>query len=521
VLEKRLMNLATLPRDNLEKFGEYERLIFEGRTFTNRELYDASRRLATALARLELAPNDKVVVFAMNCPEVLISYPAIWSAGCVAIPVLALLDTNELSYILKNSEAKALITTPELYDRAKDAVRRSGGTVRHVIVIGGTEQLPDDALSFDRLVAESEPMAEPVDRDAADLAVILYTSGTTGNPKGVMQTHGNLFANAYNSYNSQLRKDLKLTSLLVLPLAHSFGLGVSIGGNLYGGKAILTRWFDPEESLKLIQEHKIQAMAGVPTMYIYMLNHPHADRYDTSTMERWLVGGAPMLHEQMKQFEKKFGGRVFVGYGLTESCPGISGDREELPSKPGSCGVPNSGVKVKIVDEEGNVLGPNQPGEICASGDNISPGYYKMPEATAETFKDGWLHTGDVGYLDDDGYLFIVERKKDLIIRGGFNVYPKDVEEVLAEHPAVQECAVVGVPDALMGEEVYAYIVRKHGADVSSAELIKHCQSRLAKYKTPKHVEFVDAMPKTNIGKIQKKELRKLAQTRASARPSG
>jgi long-chain acyl-CoA synthetase len=510
------MNLATLARDNLEKFGEYERLIFEGRSFTNRELYVASCRLASALTRLELFPDDKVVVFAMNCPEVLISYPAIWSAGCVAIPVLSLLDSNELSFILKNSQAKAIITTPELHDRAMVAVR-SSGAVRHVIVIGAPHDVHEGALSFDRLVAESEPIAEPVERDGADLAVILYTSGTTGNPKGVMQTHANLFANAYNSYNSQLRKDLRLTSLLVLPLAHSFGLGVAIGGNLYGSKAILTRWFDPEQSLKLIQEHKVQAMAGVPTMYIYMMNHPRADQYDTSTMERWLVGGAPMLHEQIKQFEKKFGGRVFIGYGLTESCPGISGDREELPSKPGSCGVPASGVKVKIVDEDGNTLGPNQPGEICASGDNISPGYYKLPEATAETFKDGWLHTGDVGYVDDDGYLFIVERKKDLIIRGGFNIYPKDVEEVLAAHPAVQECAVVGVPDALMGEEVCAYIVCKQGTKVSGAELIAHCQSRLAKYKTPKHVEFLEALPKTNIGKIQKKELRKLAQTRAGA----
>ena len=515
MLKKALMNLATLPRDNLEKFGEYARLIFEGRSWTNRELYEASRRLASALARLELAPDDKVVVFARNCPEVLISYPAIWSAGCVVIPVLFLLDTNELSYILKNSEAKVVITTPELHEKVLAAVRSSGNGVRHVIVIAGQEEMPAGALSFDRLVAESEPIAEPVDREGSDLAVILYTSGTTGNPKGVMQTHANLFANAYNSYNSNSRRDVKLTSLLVLPLAHSFGLGVAIGGNLYGGKAILTRWFDPEESLRLIQEYKVQAMAGVPTMYIYMMNHPHADQYDTSSMERWLVGGAPMLNEQIKQFEQKFGGRVFVGYGLTESCPGISGDREELPSKPGSCGVPNSGVKVKIVDEAGNILGPNQAGEVCASGDNISPGYYKMPEATDETFKDGWLHTGDVGYLDEDGYLFIVERKKDLIIRGGFNIYPKDVEEVLAEHAAVQECAVVGVPDPLMGEEVWAYIVRKYGTDVSGAELITHCQSRLAKYKTPKHVEFLEAMPKTNIGKIQKKELRKLAQTRA------
>ena len=341
--------------------------------------------------------------------------------------------------------------------------------------------------------------------------MILYTSGTTGTPKGVMQTHGNLRANAQNSYNSQPRKDLRLTTLLVLPLAHSFGLGVSIGGNLYGGKAILTRWFDPEESLRLIQEHKVQAMAGVPTMFIYMMNHPRAHEYDTSSVERWLVGGAPMPHEQIRQFEEKFGGRLFVGYGLTEACPGIAGDRENLPSKPGSCGVVAEGVRVKIVDEAGNELGRNRAGEICASGANISPGYYQMPEATAATFKDGWLHTGDIGYLDDDGYLFIIGREKDLIIRGGFNVYPKDVEEVLAAHPAVKECAVVGFPDPVMGEEVCAYIVKKEDTEVTSAELIAHCRSQLAKYKTPKRVEFLESLPKTSIGKVQKKELRKRA----------
>jgi long-chain acyl-CoA synthetase len=332
-----------------------------------------------------------------------------------------------------------------------------------------------------------------------------------------MQTHANLHANALNVYNSRSRRDLNQTSLVVLPLAHSFGLSMAVSGHLYGGKAILMRWFEPELALRLIQQYEIEAMAGVPTMFVYMMNHPNAAEYDTSTVERWLVGGAPMPQEQMQQFESKFGGRMYVGYGLTESCPGIASDREDLPRKPGSAGVPMAGVSVKIVDDAGAELPTGEPGEICARGDNISPGYFQMPEATAETFRDGWLHTGDIGYLDHDGYLFIVGRKKDLIIRGGLNIYPKDVEEALASHPAVLECAVVGVPDRLMGEEVCAYVVKKHGVEVDGAALIAHCQSQLAKYKTPKWVEFVRMLPKNNIGKIQKRELKERARGKAES----
>jgi len=277
---------------------------------------------------------------------------------------------------------------------------------------------------------------------------------------------------------------------------------------------VLTRWFDPEASLRLIQEHRVEAMAGVPTMFVYMLNHPKAGEYDTSTMDRWLVGGAPMPMEQLRQFENKFGGTLYVAYGLTEACPGIASEREGMERKPGSTGVPMENVDVKIVDEAGNEVPIGETGEVIARGENISPGYYKMPDATASTFRDGWLYTGDVGFLDEDGYLFIVERKKDLIIRGGFNVYPKDVEEVLARHPAVQECAVVGVPDELMGEEICAFVVVKSGAQVTGEQLMAHCREHLAKYKTPRFVDLPKTLPKTGIGKIQKKQLRALAAER-------
>jgi long-chain acyl-CoA synthetase len=501
------MNLAELAIDNLEKFGEYERLVFEGRTYTNRELLDASRRLAAGLESLGLRADDKVVVMMPNCPEVLISYPAVWRLGVTVIPVLFLLEAHEVAYILRNSEAKAVITSPEVVGKVLEAV--SGiDTVQHVLVTGPPSAVPAGTNSFQSLVDAHEPSDVLVARDPSDLAVILYTSGTTGQPKGVMQTHGNLYANAMNSLNSSKARDPGEVSLLVLPLAHSFGLGVTVGGHLLGGKAVLMRWFNPEEALALIEKYRVSAMAGVPTMFVYMLHHPNAGKYDTSSVTRWLVGAAPMPVEQLTQFEKKFGGTMYVGYGLTESCPGIAVEREGMPRKPGSTGIPMEGVTVKIVDDDEKELPRGEIGEIVAKGDNISPGYYRLPEATAETFRNGWLYTGDVGKMDEDDYLFILERKKDLIIRGGFNVYPKDVEEVIYRNAAVQEAAVVGVPDSTMGEEVCACIVLKSGARLTSDDLIAHCQANLAKYKSPRYVEFLPAMPKTNIGKIQKKELR-------------
>ncbi len=504
------MNLASLSERNLAEYGEYERLVFEGRSYTNRALRDQSARLASALSGLGLGRDDKVVVMMPNGPEVLVAYEGIWRAGLIAIPVLFLLEAHELRYILEDSDAKAIVTSPEVWEKVASATKDRGRPL-HVLVTGPREKIPEGCESFDSLVAAAPERPDIAARDKHDIATILYTSGTTGHPKGVMQTHHNLLSNAQNSWNTAKTRERGETGLVVLPLAHSFGLSVLVSGYLFGGRGILMRWFNPEGALELIQRYKVKAMAGVPTMYVYMLAHPNAGKYDTSSVSRWLVGAAPMPMEQLRAFEKKFGGTMYVGYGLTESCPGLAGEREGMPRKPGSTGLPVEGVTVKIVDDDGKELPRGKIGEVIATGENISPGYYKNPQATAETFRDGWLFTGDMGYLDDDGYLFIVERKKDLIIRGGLNVYPKDVEEVIYKLEGVQEAAVVGIPDEFMGEEVCAYIVPKAGVEMTADDVIAHCQANLAKYKTPKHVEFVGALPKTGIGKIQKKEIRKLA----------
>ena len=506
------MNLASLAEKNLAEFGEYDRLVFEGKTFTNRALHEASCRFARALLDLGCREGDKVVLMMANGPEVFVSYPAVWRAGLTVVPVLFLLDARELTYIVENSHAKVVVTSPEVYPKVEEALRglseqRAG--VR--VVVTGSGPLPPGALSFDDLVAQSAPLTEIAPRDGSEIATILYTSGTTGKPKGVVQTHKNLYSNARNGWNTATNRDSSEIVLLVLPLAHTFGLSVLVSGYLFGARGILMRWFDPEDALALIEEHKVTYMAGVPTMFVMMTRLLDASRYDTSSVRRWLVGAAPMPMRQLREFEEKFGGTMYVGYGLSEASPSVAGEREGYPRKPGSTGLPLEGVEVKIVDDEGRELPRAQIGEICARGDNISPGYYENPEATAEAFRDGWLFTGDMGYLDEDGYLFIVERKKDLIIRGGLNVYPKDVEEMIHKHPQVLEVAVVGVPDDRMGEEVCAFVVKRLDAQLSAADLIAHCQANMAKYKTPRYVEFVDQLPRTGLGKIQKKEIRKIA----------
>jgi long-chain acyl-CoA synthetase len=517
------MNLASLAEKNLADYGEYERLVYEGKSFTNRALHERSCRLAAALVALGCRPGDKVVVMMPNSPDVLVAYPAIWRAGLTVIPVLFVLDARELAYILENSGAKAVITSPEVQPKVAEAMRGLEGicvivtdSVQSGVRPSGNGDVPAGSLSFSALASRGEPLAEVVARRPDDAATILYTSGTTGQPKGVVQTHRNLHANALNAWNTATRRDRSEVVLMVLPLAHTFGLSALLSGYLFGNRGILMPRFDPEGALALIERYQVNYMAGVPTMFVLMAMHPAAGKYDTSSVRRWLVGAAPMPTQQLVEFETKFGGTMYVGYGLSEAGPTVASEREGMPRKLGSTGVPVVGVEVKIVDDEGREVPRNQIGEICARGDNVSPGYYENPVASAESFRDGWLFTGDMGYLDDEGYLFIKERKKDLVIRGGLNVYPKDVEEVIHRHPAVLEAAVVGVPDVRMGEEVCVYLVRRPGAALSAEDVIAHCQSNLAKYKTPRYVEFVNALPKTSLGKIQKKEVRRLAAERVA-----
>jgi long-chain acyl-CoA synthetase len=494
------MNLARLGDENVERFGEYVSLAFEGREWTNVEQQAMAHRFAHALRRLGLGPGDRAVVLLPNCPEVLQCYRAILALGGVIVPVVFLLSPDEVRHILADSEAKVVVTAPELLGKLD-------GWPGPIVLVGGGV----GGLAWDDLVAGQPDRITMVDRDDDDLAVILYTAGTTGRPKGVALSHANLTSNA-RAAASLYELDRTAWALMVLPLSHSYGLTVMNAGHILGTKGVLLRWFNPEGVLDTIQRYRVQSMAGVPTMFVYLLNYPDAGRFDTSSMRSWGSGAAPLPTELVEPFEKKFGGRLLEGYGLTEASPVVSAHRYSGVRKLGSVGQAIPGVEIAILDDADHAVPSGEVGEVCVRGPNVMQGYYRLAEETAAALRQGWLHTGDMGRLDGDGYLYIVERKKDLIIRGGFNVYPRDVEEVLYAHSAVAEAAVVGMRDPVMGEEVVAYIALKPGATTDEASLLSFCQSRLAKYKSPRHIRFLDSLPKSPIGKILKKELRRLTE---------
>jgi long-chain acyl-CoA synthetase len=494
------MNLALLGEESVRTYGEYPSLSFEGREWTNVEQQRRADQLANALRRRGIEPGDRVVVLLPNCPEVLQAYGGILKVGAVAVPVIFLLNGEEVRHILADSGAKLAITSPELASKLE-------GFTGHTVLVGGDAPA---AVNWDELIAREPDTFTTVDRADDELAVILYTSGTTGKPKGVALSHRNLASNARNAASlSEL--DREAWNLAVLPLSHSYGLTVMNAGHILGTRSVLLRWFNPQLVLETIQQYRVQTMAGVPTMYVYLLQYPGGEQFDTSSMRSWGCGAAPLPVEIVAPFEKKFGGKMLEGYGLTEASPVVSAHRLSGVRKLGSVGQPIPGVEVRILDDDDRDVPAGEVGEICVRGGNVMLGYYGLPEETATTLRNGWLHTGDMGRFDEDGFLFVVERKKDLIIRGGFNVYPREVEEVLYAHPEIAEAAVVGIADPLMGEEVLAWVTLKPGAEASADDVIAFCQERLAKFKCPRDVRFLSALPKSPIGKILRKELRAMA----------
>ena len=498
------MSLAHLAEESLGKYGEYVSLAFEGRRYTNLDQQREASRLAHALRRLGVGVGDRVVVMLPNCPEVTESYGAILRCGGVIVPIIFLLGDREVAHILADSEAKVVITAADMLWKV-EAQLGVLPTLQHVLLVDGGGDGRTRSLTAEKA---GEPDAFPtVDRRPDDLAVILYTSGTTGVPKGVALSHDNLESNA-RAAASLNELEREAWAVAVLPLSHSYGLTVMNAGHILGSRAALLRWFHPEAVLQTIQEFRAVAMSAVPTMLIYLLNYPEADRFDTRSMRVWGSGAAPLPVEIVEPFERKFGGRILEGYGLTEASPVVSAHRLSGPRRIGSVGRAIPGVEISIQDDMDGPLPAGELGEVCVRGRNVMVGYYRNPEETARTVRAGWLHTGDMGRLDDEGFLFIVERKKDLIIRGGFNIYPREVEEVLYAHPKVAEAAVVGMKDPLMGEDVLAFVVLRSGERASEEEIGAFCEGRLARFKCPKRIRFVESLPKSPIGKILRKELR-------------
>ena len=499
------MSLTRLVDESLERYGEYACLAFEGRRYTNAEQHAAAGRVANVLRRLGVEPGDRVLVMLPNCPEVLRSYQGILRVGGVIVPVIFLLGDREVAHILADSEARVVITSSDMLWKIEPQIGVLP-SLRHVVLVDGGGD--GTTLSWAAEVGREADQAATVERRGDDLAVILYTSGTTGVPKGVALSHDNLESNA-RSAASLSELDRKEWAVAVLPLSHSYGLTVMNAGLILGSKVALLRWFTPDGVLSTIQEFRATSMAGVPTMFAYLLNHPDADKFDTRSMRLWGAGAAPLPIEIVEPFERKFGGVLLEGYGLTEAAPVVSAHRLSGVRKLGSVGQPIPGVRVTIQDDDGRHLPIGEIGEICVSGPNVMVGYYRDPAATALAIRDGWLRTGDMGRLDGDDFLYVVERRKDLIIRGGFNIYPREVEESLYAFPKTAEVAAVGVPDPLMGEDVVAFVVLKAGERATAEEIMAFCETRLARYKCPKRVRFVDSLPKSPVGKILRKELRR------------
>ena len=499
------MKLKDLLETNIAEFGEYPFLLFKGKTYTNLETKRYADQFAAGLRRIGITNGDRVIVCMPNGPEVLFAYQGITRAGAIIVPVMFTLHPKELHYIARNSGAKAIITSSYVLQNVEKSLEALPAKPEVIVT-----DLPSDRhiTNFYDLLAEPDNDLV-VDGNADDTAVILYTSGTTGNPKGVMLTHKNLFSNAFNS--AKHSETERGTTLGVLPLAHVYGLTVSNVSFLTGSAIVVFSSFDVKEVFKAIETHRVRTFSAVPAMIHAMVSYPNAEDYDTSSLESIGSGSAPLPVALLSAFQQKFGAKVLEGYGLSEAAPVVTAHNKRIEIKPGSVGVPIPGVDIKIVNETGVEVPAGEVGELIVRGDNVTPGYYQNQEETNRVLRNAWLYTGDMARVDDEGYVYIVDRKKDLIIRGGFNVYPRDVEEILNGHQDVVEAAVIGVPDERVGEEMVACVVKKPGSDVTEAELIHFCQEHLAKNKTPRSVIFLEALPRNGVGKILKTHLRKTA----------
>lgn len=502
------MNLAELGKESIKKYGEYVSLIYEDREYTNVELDQMAGSLAGALTAMGVNPGDRLAMLMGNSPEMIVAFGAAHKLGAWPMPVLFTLQAEEIAHVLDDSGAEVCLVNglflPKLLESKKLSKK---DTLKHIVTcdvdaIDGYPWIHD-------LIEDNESEFDIYNASDDDVAYLLYTSGTTGLPKGVMLTHGGTSFVSKTAMGILGFKPGDVT-LGALPMNHSFGISSKITGMISGAKNIVLSWFDAGKALEMIEKYKINHTGVVPTMMNLMLNHPDAKTRDTSSMRTWVVGAAPLPLEVYKQFENTFGGRVAEGYGMTESSPGGTMNRLGETYKTGSAGPAIPGTEIKIIDESGKDLPVKSPGEILMKGPHIMKGYYNQPEATAHTVVDGWLHTGDVGHLDEDGYLFITERIKDMIIRGGENIYPRDIEEVLFEHPKIDEASVVGKKDPIYGEDVLAIVVKKPGEELTEEEVMEYAAGKLAKFQKPKWVVFVDSLPKTPIGKVLKRELRAL-----------
>lgn len=511
------MNLVSTVRETAHEQPEKIAYHFMGKDTTYAEFDASVAKLASSLEALGIQKGDHVAFLLGNTPHFLLSLYATMRLGATAIPVNPIYTPDEISYVIHNSDAKAVVAIGQLLPLVEKAAA-AFTSVEHYIVCETEAETVDQVRAlpevlgkkvhlFNELLASGNTEFTPVEVEEDDTAVILYTSGTTGSPKGAMLTHKNLYSNA-RDVADYLGFQAGDRVVATLPVFHVFALTVVVNAPLVrGAEVLLVPRFSPGDVFKVIREKKATVFAGVPTMYNFMYQYPAGKKEDFDTVRLAISGGASLPVALLHNFEEKFDVRISEGYGLSEASPVTCFNPTDRERIPGSIGTNIINVENKVVNELGEEVPDGEVGELIVRGPNVMKGYYKMPEETAVALRDGWLYTGDLARRDESGYLYIVDRKKDLVIVGGYNVYPREVEEVLFEHEDVVEAAVIGVPDVDFGEAVYAFVVLKEGATADRETLIDFCSQKLAKYKVPKHIDFLDELPKNTTGKILRRNL--------------
>lgn len=512
-----MLNLSTLLESTTHKFPEKPAFIFANQTSTYAEINGAANQLANGLKNIGIVPGDKIALSCLNLPYFPIIYFGILKAGAIVVPLSVLLKKDEIAYHLQNSDAKAYFCFTGTDELPMGTMGHSGflkaPECSHFFMIMPRPDMPaaiDGIGTLGQLMKGEATSFETCQTGAEDTAVIIYTSGTTGHPKGAELTHSNLLQNAIISADLCQAEHID-KMLITLPLFHIFAMTVLMNAGIYRGlTSVLLPKFDAKSVLELMQKHEITIFAGVPTMY-WGLNQYQGDDFDykkiANHLKIALSGGASLPAQVMNDFEERFNVSILEGYGMSEGSPVVTFNQQDIGKKSGSVGTPAWGVEVKIIGDNDQELPAGQKGELLYRGHNVMKGYYKKPEATSAALKNGWMHSGDIAIKDEDGFYFIVDRTKDMIIRGGFNVYPREVEEVMISHEAVSLVAVLGIPDDQFGEEIKACVVLNDNAELSDTELLTWTKEHIADYKYPRVIQFMDGLPMSATGKILKKEL--------------
>lgn len=507
------MNMAAYLIDGIRKFGEYEQFIYianDKRTILkNTEIDRRSRALATGLQKAGVGKGDIVGVMVSNILEIPELMNGIMRMGAAYLPIIFMLTPKEIRYILEDSQAQILITEKNMWPKMKEALE-GNPFVKQIIVIGAGpgDDLPEKFIPYEDFVANDGSLGDVRDLSPDDLGILMYTSGSTGFPKGVMLTHGNLVGNMLQGFKVWPYEERREVSYACVPMNHIYGCLGYHEACYFGGKLILVPPFDPVKVLEHMTEFKVSVTGLVPTMIILMMMVYKPGQHNLKSMKYCVSAGAPLAEETLVQAQQMFGIKIYHGYGCTEAGPTIARQPREGKFKPGSVGPALPGVEMRLVDDDGKDVARGETGEIIVKGPGVMKGYWNKPRETAEAFRDGWLHTGDLGRQDEDGELFIVGRKKDLIIKGGENIDPGVSENVLAKHPAVMMVATVGIPDAKYGEEVASAVVLKPGQQATEEDLLAYAKEHLHSFVAPKRIFFMPSFPMTGTGKLLKREIK-------------